>query len=126
MKCLYCKGEVESKQDRIIPKKFCSRTCSVRYFSKERYLRIKDTTKFKKERKAYFRKWLNDNREHFNDIVRPKARAYQNKKYHFRVDNGLCIICGNKLEAERKPHRECLKCNKMLREAYAKKHNSRK
>ena len=124
MKCLYCKGEVESKQDRIIPKKFCSRTCSMKYFSKQRYLRIKNTKEFKQERKKYFKKWLEKNREHFNDIVRPKARDYQNKKYHYRINNGLCIHCGGKIEKERLPHRECFKCNKMIKEEYAKKHGS--
>lgn len=77
MKCLKCENEFEIKGNR---KKFCSEKCRQRYYSLKQYNKVKDTKEYKEKRREYFRKWLDNNREHFNDLVREHNKLAQRKR----------------------------------------------
>jgi len=103
-------------------KRFCNTICRKRYNSKDRYNKLKDSKSFKEKRKIYFKKWLNKNREHFNDLVREPNKINRRKKYYEFKKLGVCTSCGRKKERD---ITLCNKCaeqnNKRSKKRYAEK-----
>ena len=96
MKCKNCKGKVEKNWSRPT-KKFCSPECRTRYNARKHYKIVKNNPEYKKMRKKYFKKWLNKNRERFNDLCRDKNKIFQIQKRKENKKGRLCN-CGGKLE----------------------------
>lgn len=111
MKCKYCnKKLIISNKGR--KKRFCNANCGSNWryhnlpYYKERtkkntiksYNRLKGSPKFKTERKKRFDIWLNNNREHFNDLCRDRSRLHERKVRKLRRKLGLCLRCGKEKE----------------------------
>lgn len=78
-----------------------------------RYKRLKDDLKFRERNIIRAREWRLENRERFNDLVRPKARAWEKKHYDYCKKNKLCYSCGVKIDGK---FAACEKCRKKKRE----------
>lgn len=87
--CINCKISIFGKK-----KRFCSDKCRTRHNSLKDYYKIRDTPKYKEYKKDYFKKWLDKNRLHFNDLLREPNRIRVNKKRAFWKKEGLCSRCG--------------------------------
>ena len=51
-------------------RRYCGERCRTQYNSKKLYHRMKNNPKFKEYRRKYFNKWLDKNRDHFNEMMR--------------------------------------------------------
>ena len=87
--CLYCGKKLKKAQRR----KYCSELCQSRY----RYSLLKDDLKFKERNKKRYRAWRKKNRIHFNELVLPKVKKFNKKRYWDRKKKNLCTSCGKKL-----------------------------
>jgi hypothetical protein len=87
---------------------FHSHKCNTRYHSLKRYYRLRENPEFKKKRKNNFRKWINKNRNHFNDLCRERNKINQRRLRKERIKKGLCYCCGG--EREDKAYKSCEKC----------------
>jgi hypothetical protein len=119
--CKYCGKELKENNSGM-PKKFCNIKCSHKWkyenmpyykarllkASRKTYERLKNNPDFKKSQKEYFRKWLNKNRAHFNDLCRDRCREYERKKREYYALHKLCQYCGAKREEGYKSCGACL------------------
>ena len=78
--CQHCGKEISNEDPRHKSRKFCSIKCNRRFFSLQRYHKIKDTKEYKDYRKEYFKTWLDKNRDKFNASMRKASLKYQKKK----------------------------------------------
>ena len=104
--CLYCGKKFKIKYDKL--RKYCGPTCCSRHHARIKYTEKKDDPEYKRKNQEYFKKWLEKNRVHFNDLMREpnKLRARANRIY--RTKNNLCRVCGSKLIND--SHKNCDKC----------------
>ncbi len=116
-RCLRCNKVLKVREGakRLNPiRKCCDRICQVRYGSKEYYDKPKDEQWFKDKQKKSFNRWLNNNRPHFNDLVREPMRLYGIRKRKEARKKGFCISCF------KRPAREnmvaCEKCSNRQKE----------
>lgn len=65
-------------------------------YSKNYARRKRKNPEYRKKEKEKFEKWRKENRKHYNDLVRPKARIFMDKLYHDRRKKGLCVRCERK------------------------------
>jgi hypothetical protein len=92
-KCLHC-GKILPENTLKSKKKnnFCDEKCRTRYYAIKRYNEIKNHPDYKAYRKEYFKKWLEKNRDRFNELMRPVSRRYQteqrakNKRTRIKVE----------------------------------------
>jgi len=78
--CMHCGEEISIGNTRFKTRKFCSVKCNRRYFSLQRYYKIKDSSEYKEYRKKYYAEWLDKNRDKFNASMRKASLKYQQKK----------------------------------------------
>jgi len=78
--CQHCGEEISKENPRHKSRKFCSIKCNRRFFSLQRYHKIKDTKEYKDYRREYFKNWLDKNRDKFNASMRKASLKYQKKK----------------------------------------------
>ena len=78
--CAHCKKEIPKNNTKFKTRKFCSIECNRRFFSLQRYYKIKDTEKYKSYRKKYYKNWLDKNRDKFNASMRKASLKYQARK----------------------------------------------
>ncbi len=78
--CTHCGNEIPKSEVKSKTRKFCSVECNRRFFSLQRYYKIKDTVEYKSYRKEYYKKWLDKNRDKFNASMRKASLKYQRKK----------------------------------------------
>ena len=109
-KCLRCGKEFKQRGSGKLEKKYCSPICSSRQTSKNYYHKMKDDQAFKKKNYDRLLKWIDNNREHFNDLVREPNRIFQQKLRKYRKDNGICPSCGIKLIDNRFIY--CINCRR--------------
>jgi len=100
--CLYCGKELKGMQI-----KFCKKNCAnlwhyhnnekyrerVKKQSREHYEKNKNEPEYKLRQKEEFRKWIAENREHFNDLEREPNRLYQKKMREISEKKGYCKDC---------------------------------
>ena len=81
-KCIQCGVNIPSDSSRYSVRKFCSRKCNRRYFSLRRYHKIKKSDNYKDYRKSYYRKWVDKNRDKFNNYMKElmRKRSLKNKE----------------------------------------------
>ena len=78
--CAHCGEEIPITKTKFKTRKFCSVECNRRFFSLQRYHKIKNTEEYKSYRKEYYKKWLDKNRDKFNASMRKASLKYQKKK----------------------------------------------
>ena len=61
-------------------RKFCSALCRTRFFALKRYYDIKSSDEYKEKRRAYEKKWRENNRDKWNERMRNAAARYRAKK----------------------------------------------
>jgi len=49
-------------------KMFCEKVCRYRFNAKKTYLRIKDDPKYKEDMRKRVKAWIENNRQHFNEM----------------------------------------------------------
>ena len=110
LKCLRCGAEFcKGTNKNGIAKRFCSISCRIRYNSYNQYLKLKDNPEYKKEKYMNLKLWIENNREHFNDLCRERSRIHQSKTRAERIAKKLCTICATPLDNNK---RCCSKCAK--------------
>ena len=128
IKCKNCKRELTGRH-----KRFCSCNCSSlwRYRnlpayrkkllarSKKVYYKQRNNPKFKADQRRRFNDWLENNRAHFNDLCRDRARECERKKRKRRKKLKLCVYCGKKRTIG---YISCESCRKKINK---KEHKSR-
>lgn len=104
--CKGCKKE-SFKTNRI--KLFCSEQCRANANSKKRYHKVlKNDPEYKRKRKIYFRNWLENNRQHFNELMREPNRKRNHERYYYFDKKNLCVNCGKKRDVENR--KKCFDC----------------
>lgn len=120
--CLYCGKKLKDKR-----RKFCNtnhqqnwRYHNIKKYRRRKlrnarnyYYKNKDNPEFKRKQRLRFEKWIGENREHYNDLIRPLAREYQRRKYYERKRKGLCVNCGKPRD---NTTLSCNKCRKQKKE----------
>ena len=96
-KCLRCGKTFKPRGSGKLEKKYCSPICKSRQNAKNYYHKMRDDSAFKKKNYDRLLKWIDNNREHFNDLVREPNRIFQQKLRKYRKENNLCPRCGIKL-----------------------------
>lgn len=130
--CLYCGNEIERERTRS---NFCNRKCydNYRYSHNENFRRKhieisknyarthRNNPEFKAKRKREFRNWINrdNNRQHYNELVRESNKIRAKERHAERTARGLCIYCGSELP--NRDFRTCETCRAKWREQYKKK-----
>jgi hypothetical protein len=131
-KCKYCKRELTGRK-----KRFCGSNCSSKWRyrnlpaynlalkrrSRKQYQSQKGNPKFKADRKRRFNDWLENNREHFNDLCRINCREYERKKRARRRRLKVCILCGGKRTIG---YKSCESCRDIQNKNEHKLRNKRK
>ena len=114
--CEFCSKEIITTDAR---KRFCDRSCNARYHSKLTYEKNKNNPEFRKNNYNRLTKWIDENREHFNQTMREpnRLRAIERRKH--QAENNLCRICGKKLEDIE--YKSCEICRKKFKENYLEK-----
>ena len=124
--CKYCGKDLPGEHMR---RKFCSqRCCSLWHYknnpkfhnhrikySEEYHKKHKDKKSYKIKKKQQFKRWLDKNREHFNDLVREPNKIRRRKNYRKWKRAGLCTICGRKRDLD---VLYCSKCRKIQIDSY--------
>jgi len=82
--CMKCKKPLDDDLVRRAARKFCSPLCRTRYFALKRYYDIKATPEYKEKRRAYEKKWREDNKEKWNEKMKIASRKYREKKKNDR------------------------------------------
>jgi hypothetical protein len=106
MNCDFCNKELKGRQRR-----FCcaSHNQSWHYHNEPRvnnrvransrvyWEKNKDNKEFKKDKVKRTKKWIEENREHWRELMRPVARESMRRRYKYRKENHLCWSCGTPL-----------------------------
>lgn len=125
MKCKQC-NKTTTKKNSF--KQFCGRNCweNHRYKNdllyrikkisraKAYHLEHKHESKYKKKHYKCVKKWIENNRDRFNDLCRERNKLYQRKLHEYRTKNGLCRGCG-KVGMGDDIFKNCFRCRKKAR-----------
>ena len=103
MKCKNCKKTVPKGRIR-----FCSDKCRLSFHSRNQYKRIKNDPIYKAKKKISWNKWYQNNREEFNDTMRPINKLAQAKRRTKWKESGLCTKCGK--SRKNKDYLTCERC----------------
>jgi hypothetical protein len=80
-KCLQCEKEfTPSRIGFTTEQKFCGMRCRTRFDAKANYSRHRDEPEYKLRQRANFKRWINKNREHYNEMMRERSKLWQRKK----------------------------------------------
>jgi hypothetical protein len=115
--CKRCGKELEKSSNKH-QKEYCDMTCRTRYNASKRYAKLKNNPEYKKKALTRSKKWIAENRLHFNDLVREKSRLFQIKIHKERIEKGLCVKCGAERDTE--GLKWCSKCRQKSRQSYRK------
>jgi actin-related protein len=105
--CIECKNSFVTHRKRGEPRRFCSDTCRTRHNSKKDYHKNKDSPEYKEYKRGYFKKWLDKNRTHFNEMLREPNRIRASERRIKWKEEGLCHKCGKEKIGN---YLTCLEC----------------
>ena len=105
--CKECKNSFDIIKKRGERRIFCSDRCRTRFNAKKDYYKNKDKPKFKEYKQIYFKKWLNNNRLRFNDMLREPNRIRASNRRENWKKEGLCNRCGGVRDSVFKSCSEC-------------------
>ena len=114
IKCLYCKKKTDKFNTNNKEKKFCSPLCRTRFNANETWIKTKDTPEAKLKNYEKTKKWISENRGHFNDLMRDVNKLRARKIAKERKLKNLCRRCGDKLI--NMEYNNCEKCRKKFKE----------
>ena len=105
--CIECKNSFDIIKKRGERRIFCSDRCRTRFNAKKDYQENKDKPKYKEYKQIYFKKWLDKNRTHFNDLLRNSNRIRASNKRVLWAKEELCNRCGGVRDSGFKSCSEC-------------------
>lgn len=108
MKCKYCGKKTGKCKYDTGYKKYCNFRCRTRYNAWKTWRKNRCNPAFKKDKYDRLKAWIENNREHFRDLVREPNRIRARMRFHKFSRLGLCHTCGSKREDKMK--KSCLKC----------------